>query len=143
MIVNFCKCTALPQNRCTESARPIYYFILLLWRDAGHGSGPHRHGHAGGLAQVASAIRGCWREGRFCNQSADINIFRVSNRKLLRLLQRHYRLLHPQPLHLAELLATPCHCCRCGPSCHHGHLSPLGEGFRRRNPRCGLSGIIN
>jgi len=97
-------CTAAKQM--DGEGRAIYYFILLLLRDAGHGPGhgPHGHGHAGGLAQVASAIRGSGRGGGFCNQSADINIFRVSNRKLLRLLQRHF---HPLPM--ARRRSHPCH----------------------------------
>lgn len=89
----------------------IFYFHILLLLPY---NGPdHTHTHTHTLTH-ACALRGAsfdsykwpvlvlWTRGRCegrgdCNQSADINIFRVANRKLLRLLQQQNHTLSPSP----------------------------------------------
>lgn len=129
------ECTASPQNRCTETGRP--YIILYYHYCGAQDMGPDRTDMRAGLAQVAVPLEEVAGEGwGFCNQSADINIFRVCNRKLLRLLQRHFA--RPLPGHPGRLAtrANPC-------SIPAWHLARPEEDYRSRNPRCGLSGIIN
>jgi len=129
-------CTAAKQM--DGEGRAIYYFILLLLRDAGHGPGhgPHGHGHAGGLAQVASAIRGSGRVGGFAINPQTLIFFVFPTANCCGCCSGTST---PSPWLAAGV--TPATPAPGTPPLRH--LSPLAEDYRRHNPRCGLSGIIN